>query len=159
MQWAPRVTVAAVVERNGRFLMVEETSGGRLVINQPAGHLEDQESLIEAAYRETLEETAWHVRPESVIGIYLWRHPIKRLTFLRIAFSAKTLQHDPDRVLDIGIERALWLSRADLLAREKQLRSPLVMRTLDDYLAGTRYPLSVVADTQLETLLDHAEAV
>ena len=159
MQWSPRVTVAAVVERQGRFLMVEETSGGKLVINQPAGHLEDDESLIEAVYRETLEEAAWHVRPEAVIGIYLWRHPTKHLTFLRIAFAASTIQHDPDRILDTGIERALWLRHDEVLAREEQLRSPLVLRTLGDYLAGRRYPLDLVADTQLESLLDRAESV
>lgn len=159
MQWSPRVTVAAVVERRNRFLMVEETSGGRLVLNQPAGHLEDDESLIEAVFRETLEETAWHVRPDAVIGIYLWRHPIKQLTFLRIAFAATTLQHDPDMILDTGIERALWLSRGDLLAQQQRLRSPLVLRTLDDYLSGRRYPLELVADTQIESLLDRAEAL
>lgn len=159
MNWSPRVTVAAVVERRGRFLMVEETSNGRLVFNQPAGHLEDNETLIEAVCRETLEESAWHIRPLGVVGLYLWRHPRKQVTVLRIAFAAEAVTHDPDRVLDTGIERALWLSREDLLAREARLRSPLVMRTLDDYLDGHLHPLSLVESNGLDTLLDKAKAV
>ncbi len=159
MNWSPRVTVAAVVERQGRFLMVEETSNGRLVLNQPAGHLEDNETLIEAMCRETLEESAWHVRPLAVVGLYLWRHPRKQVTVLRIAFAAEATEHDPDRVLDTGIERALWLSRDDLLAEKPRLRSPLVMRTLDDYLGGDLHPLSLVESKGLESLLDQAKAV
>ncbi len=125
---------------------MKKPAAGRLVINQPAGHLEDGESLIEAVCRETLEETAWHVQPKAVVGIYLWRHPKKNQTYLRIAFAASTLDHDPDWILDTGIERALWLKRTDLLANEKRLRSPLVLRTLDDYLAGRRFPLELVSD-------------
>lgn len=159
MQWSPRVTVAAVIERQGRFLMVEETSRGRLVINQPAGHLEENETLVEAVCRETLEETAWHIKPLAVIGLYLWRHPVKQVTVLRIAFAAQTLRHDPDRVLDTGIERALWLGRQDLLRQLSRLRSPLVMQTLDDYLAGKRHPLSLVNDCGVEALLDKARAL
>lgn len=159
MNWSPRVTVAAVIERQGRFLMVEETSNGRLVLNQPAGHLEDNETLLEAVCRETLEETAWHVRPLGVVGLYLWRHPRKQVTVLRIAFSAEVLDHDPDRILDTGIERALWLGRDDLLAQKARLRSPLVMRTLDDYLAGQSHPLSLVESQGLDSLLNKAEAV
>lgn len=159
MDWTPSVTVAAVVERQGRFLMVEETSNGRLVLNQPAGHLEENETLIEAVCRETLEESAWHIKPLSVVGLYLWRHPRKQVTVLRIAFAAKTVSHDPDRILDTGIERALWLSRKDLLARQQRLRSPLVMRTLDDYLRGESHPLSLVQAGGLETLIEQARAV
>lgn len=159
MNWSPRVTVAAVVERQNRFLMVEETSNGRLVLNQPAGHLEDNESLIEAVSRETLEESAWHIKPTAVVGLYLWRHPRKQVTVLRIAFAAEALSHDPDRILDAGIERALWLSKADIQAQEARLRSPLVMRTLDDYRAGHRHDLSVVADYGLQALLGKAQAV
>ncbi len=159
MRWYPRVTVAAVVERQGRFLMVEETSNGRLVLNQPAGHLEENESLIEAVARETLEESAWHVRPMAVVGLYLWRHPRKQVTILRVAFAAKPIGHDPDRILDAGIERALWLSSADIEKQSARLRSPLVMRTLGDYQAGNRYPLALVADDELDALLGKAKAI
>lgn len=139
--------------------MVEETSSGRLVINQPAGHLEDNETLLEAMVRETLEETAWHVQALSVIGIYLWRHPRKKITILRIAFAAKALRHDPDRILDVGIERALWLRKDELIKHESRLRSPLVMRALNDYLDGERHSLSLVADNGLDTLLNRATSV
>ena len=105
--------------------MVEETSGGKLVINQPAGHLEDNESLPEAMIRETLEESAWHVRPIGVVGVYLWRHPVKKVTVLRIAFEAEAVSHDSDRILDTGIERALWLTKEEIYEHQARLRSPL----------------------------------
>lgn len=159
MHWSPRVTVAAVVQRQGRFLMVEEISSGRLVINQPAGHLEDNESLTEAMVRETLEETAWHVEAVGVIGVYLWRHPVKKVTVLRIAFEARALTHDPDRILDTGIERALWLSKQEIFMEHTRLRSPLVMRTLDDYLKGQRHPISLLADAEIDTLITRAKSV
>lgn len=159
MSWSPRVTVAAVVERHGRFLMIEETSGGKLVINQPAGHLEDNESLADAMVRETLEESAWHVQPVGVVGIYLWRHPVKKVTVLRVAFAAKALRHDPDRILDTGIERALWLSPEEIRGLQPRLRSPLVLTTLETYLQGERHPLSVIADKELDALISTAQSV
>ena len=112
MSLNPEVTVAAVVEREGRFLMVEELISGRLVLNQPAGHLEDRESLIEAAIRETREETAWRFHPEALVGIYLWRNPDNERTFLRFAFCGTVDQHDSAQPLDTGIQRALWLSHS-----------------------------------------------
>lgn len=159
MRWSPRVTVAAVVERHGRFLMVEETSGGRLVINQPAGHLEDNESLSEAMVRETLEETAWHVRPVSIVGVYLWRHPVKKVTVLRIAFEATAVSHDTDRILDTGIQRALWLSRNEIARAEPRLRSPLVTRTLEDYCRGERHELSLLDEAGIDTLVTRARSI
>ena len=144
MIWKPDVTVAAVIEREGRFLMVEERVGQSLVINQPAGHLEPNESLIEAAIRETLEETAWRFKPEAVCGVYLWRHPERDVTYLRIAFAGRVTEQLQERSLDQGIQQALWLSRDELAQRATELRSPLVLRCIDDYLSGNRYPLELL---------------
>lgn len=138
------VTVAAVVHRNGRFLLVEEKVDGELRINQPAGHLEPDETLAEAVRRETLEETAHPFEPEAVVGTYLWRVPASDLTYLRTAFCGKISAPDPTATLDAGIERAVWLTRDEILAREPQWRSPLVLRCIDDYLAGRRYPLELL---------------
>jgi 8-oxo-dGTP pyrophosphatase MutT (NUDIX family) len=144
MVWKPDVTVAAVAERDGRFLLVEERASGRIVLNQPAGHLEDGESLLEAVVRETLEETAWRFEPESVVGVYLWRPAQQGRSFLRIAFSGGLLAHDPSLTLDRGIIRTRWLTRDDLLAPSARLRSPLVLQCVDDYVAGVRHPLSLI---------------
>ena len=153
MRSNPDVTVAAIVQREGRFLMVEERISGRLVLNQPAGHLEDGESLVEAAIRETREETAWRLHPEALVGVYLWRNPDNGRSFLRFAFCGTVDDHRADQPLDTGIQRALWLSREQLLAQEGRLRSPLVMRCLDDYLLGKRQPLETVASLGLETAI------
>lgn len=155
MIWKPDVTVAAVVEREGRFLVVEERVRSRLVINQPAGHLEKGESLVEAVVREALEETAWHFVPKAVVGIYLWNQTARSgdgpaRTFLRVAFHGTVTHHEGARTLDTGIERALWLSREQLAAQPSRLRSPLVMRCVDDYLAGRRFPLEVLTDLSTE---------
>ena len=144
MIWKPDVTVAAVIEREGRFLMVEEYVGQSLVINQPAGHLEPNESLIEATIRETLEETAWRFEPEAVCGVYLWRHPERDVTYLRVAFAGRVTEQLQERSLDQGIQQALWLSRDELRQRSTELRSPLVLRCIDDYLSGNRYPLELL---------------
>jgi len=140
----PDVTVAAVVAREGRFLMVEETIRGQAVLNQPAGHLEPGESLLDATIRECREETAWEIQPECFIGSYLWQVPDSDRHFLRFAFAAKPLRHLPDQDLDEGILRAVWLNRDELVREAPRLRSPLVMRVIDDYLAGQRFPLSAV---------------
>jgi 8-oxo-dGTP pyrophosphatase MutT (NUDIX family) len=141
----PRVTVASVVERDGRFLVVEERSEmGSLVINQPAGHVEHGETLLEAVARETLEETAWHFTPEFLVGVYLWAHPSGSSCYLRVCFGGRAHGHEPGRALDEGIERAVWLSREELEARRERLRSPLVLGVIDDFLAGERYPLGVL---------------
>lgn len=142
----PRVTVAAVIERDGRFLCVEERAGSsaELVINQPAGHVETAESVIEAAIRETLEETGWRLAPEAVTGIYLWRHPESGRSFLRIAITGRADAPEGEVRLDEGIERAVWLSREELLRERERLRSPLVLHTVEDYLRGERHPLSLL---------------
>ena len=146
--WKPRVTVAALLERDGRFLMVEERVAGELVCNQPAGHLEDNEGLVAAVVRETLEETAWHFEPASLTGIYRWRHPQKQETWLRVAFAGSGLYHEPGRELDPDIERILWLTPDEIRARSSRLRSPLVLRSLEDYLAGRSAPLALLTDIE-----------
>jgi ADP-ribose pyrophosphatase YjhB (NUDIX family) len=155
MAWNPEVTVAAVVERRvereRRYLMVEELISGRLVLNQPAGHLEQGESLVDAVIRETREETAWRLRPEALVGVYLWRNPQTERSFLRFAFCGNVSDHQPDQPLDTGVQRALWLSQTQLLAQTGRLRSPLVLRCLDDFLLGKRLPLETVATLDLET--------
>jgi 8-oxo-dGTP pyrophosphatase MutT (NUDIX family) len=145
MVWKPDVTVAAVVERDGKFLFVEERSGGRVVINQPAGHLEDGETLLEAVARETLEETAWQFAPTALVGVYVWRPEHQSRTFLRVAFAGELGDHDPARPLDRGILRTRWLSRGQLSEPRLRLRSPLVTQCVDDYLAGARHPLSLIS--------------
>jgi 8-oxo-dGTP pyrophosphatase MutT (NUDIX family) len=159
MGWNPEVTVAAIVERDKRFLMVEERIGGRLVLNQPAGHLEDGESLVEAVVREAREETAWRLQPQSLVGIYLWRNPADGRSFLRFAFCGTVDDHQPSQPLDAGIVRALWLSHEQLRAQEARLRSPLVLRCLDDYLLGRRLPLETVASLSLENAAQVGEVV
>jgi 8-oxo-dGTP pyrophosphatase MutT (NUDIX family) len=151
MNVSPDVTVAAIVQRDGRFLVVEERIGGRLVLNQPAGHLEDGESLIDAAIRETREETAWGFRPEALVGTYLWRNPDTGRAFLRFAFCGSVEDHHPDQPLDTGIQRAMWLSHEQLRSQPGRLRSPMVLRCLDDFLLGRRQPLDTVSSIDLET--------
>lgn len=140
------ITVAAIAERDGAFLFVEERVGDELRINQPAGHLEIGENLVQAVAREALEETGRIFRPRALVGFYLWRVPGSELTYLRTAFCGDMGEQDPARELDSGIERTLWLRRDEILAREHQWRSPLVLRCVDDYLAGRRYPLDVLVD-------------
>lgn len=144
--WRPRVTVAAVVERAGRFLLVQERISGRLVYNQPAGHLEDGESLVEAVIRETLEETAWHIEPLSIIGLYRWRSAGSAETYLRISFAGNPLRHEPERRLDPDVERTVWLDTQALRRASGSMRSPLVLRTVEDYLAGASHSLELLAD-------------
>ena len=146
MIWTPHVTVAAVVERDGRFLLVEEETNSGVVLNQPAGHLEEGESLAAGAIRETLEETGWHFVPLTLLGIYRWRSPGNGVTYLRFAFTGELTGHEPDRPLDTGILRALWLTPAEIAREQARHRSPQVLRCVQDYLAGTRYPLACLAE-------------
>lgn len=146
MCWTPHATVATIVERDGRFLVVEEVSGGRRVINQPAGHVEENEAIVAAAVRETLEETCWHVEPQFLIGLYTYRAPANGVTYYRFCYAARALSEDTGAELDSDIVRAIWLTRDELAAREEELRSPLVLRCIDDYLAGRRFPLDFVVE-------------
>lgn len=144
MTWAPHVTVATLVERDGRYLVVEEETESGIRLNQPAGHLEADESLIEAAVRETLEETGCDVTLEHLVGVYRWQRPASDVVYLRFAFSARLLAHHPARPLDTGILRTLWLTPGELRAQSSRHRSPLVMRCVDDHLAGVRHPLDLL---------------
>lgn len=141
----PRVTVAALIEHEGRLLCVEEKDDAqRLVINQPAGHVEAGESPIAAWHREVFEETGWHCRPEYLVGIYSWARPDGSINYLRLAIAGHAERLEPDARLDDGILRAVWLLPAELAAERARHRSPLVMRCVEDYLAGERYPLTVI---------------
>ena len=147
--WQPDVTVATVVVDGGRLLLVEESVGGRLVLNQPAGHLEPDESLVDAALRETREETGWDVRLTAFVGAYQWKAPTRAgddrdRHYLRFAFAAEPVVHDPAQPLDAGILRALWMTPAQLQAERARHRSPLVWQAVADYLAGRRHPLDVL---------------
>ena len=144
MIWTPRVTVAAIIEQDGRFLLVEEMDNGEPVFNQPAGHWERGESLPEAAIRETREETAYTFQPEALLGIYHWHHPGRDLTFLRVAFIGTMTDHDPAQALDHGILQTHWMDRSEIAALGERLRSPQVLRCVDDYLAGKRYGLDML---------------
>jgi 8-oxo-dGTP pyrophosphatase MutT (NUDIX family) len=143
MVWKPDVTVAAVIERSGRFLLVEERIRGRLVLNQPAGHLEDGEALVDAVVRETLEETAWEFTPESLLGIYQWRSS-RGHTTLRFAFTGSVQGYDARRPLDPPIVTTHWFAREEIAQRAARLRTPLVLRCIEDYLAGRRLPLDAL---------------
>ena len=142
----PAVTVATVVERAGRFLLIEEKTRAGVRLTQPAGHVEVGESIVSAAARETLEEAAWRVDPTALVGVYQWGAPDSGATFVRFTFAAAPRLHERDRRLDEGIVRALWLTYDDVAARRAAHRSPLVMRSLDDYRAGRRWPLGLIAN-------------
>lgn len=147
-RWKPSVTVAAVIERDGRFLVVEEETADGLKLNNPAGHLDPGESPAEGCAREVLEETAWTFRPDALVGIYLARfqRPARGedVTYLRFAFCGQALAHDAGRALDSGIVRTLWLTPDEIRASAERHRSPMLLRCMEDYLAGKRLPLDAV---------------
>ena len=142
----PVVTVATIVMRDDAFLIVEEETRVGVRLNQPAGHLEAGETLVAAAVRETLEETGHRIAPTALVGIYRWQAPDTGATFIRFAFAGDVVAHDASRALDAGILRALWLTYDELAARRTMHRSPLVMRCVDDYRAGSRRPLDHITD-------------
>ncbi len=144
MVWKPHVTVAAVIEQDQRFLLVEEQTPNGLQFNQPAGHLEQGEDLIAAVKREVLEETAWQFEPEYVVGIQLWRKNPGSPSFLRVCFSGRCHSHNPEQPLDDGIVAAPWLTLDQIKAERHRLRSPLVLTSIDEYLSGQRHPLSLL---------------
>lgn len=143
--WRPHVTVACVVAMADRYLMVEEAVAGRLVYNQPAGHLDDGESLAAAARRETLEETGWTVELQHLIGVHQWRSTEHGDAVVRFSFAARAVSHDPDRPLDSDISRALWLTRAEIVALGDRLRSPMILQSIDLWLGGQRLPLDTLS--------------
>ena len=138
------VTVAAVAERDGRFLLVEEETDDGVRLNQPAGHLEPDESLIEAVAREALEETAYQFVPRSLLGVYRWRNAANGISYVRFAFIGEVSGPETGRALDRGILRALWLTPEELRSQAARHRSPLVQRCVQDYLAGRRFPLDLL---------------
>jgi ADP-ribose pyrophosphatase YjhB (NUDIX family) len=144
MIWKPNVTVAAVLEQDGKFLLVEESTGQGIQFNQPAGHLEPDESLLAAVTRETLEESAYEFEPQHLLGIYRWHSEASNTTYLRFAFTGRILTHHPERKLDEGILRAAWMTPEEIRATQSRHRSPLILRCVEDYLAGRRYPLDLL---------------
>lgn len=138
MQIETDLTVAAIIERDDRFLMVEEYVAGELVLNQPAGHIEAGETPEQAVIRETLEESAWHVTARDILGAYLWQLEDGSRRFLRIAFVAECERHDPQLTLDTGIVRAVWMTLAEIRTEHRRLRTPMVLRCIEDYQAGQR---------------------
>lgn len=164
-RWKPNVTVAALVERDGRFLLVEERMADGLQLNNPAGHLDPGESLVAACMRETLEETAWHFRPTALVGVYLTRatRPVDAagrpasVTYLRFTFCGELGEHLPERRLDHGIVRTVWMLPQEIRDSSARHRSPVVLQCLEDYLAGARFPLGLL-HTHIEDLPDSPAA-
>lgn len=154
-RWKPNVTVAAVIEREGRFLLVEEQTSQGLRLNNPAGHLDPGESLVQACVRETLEETAFQFEPQALVGVYLTgptQAPVpglaqegkRGITFLRFAFRGVLGECDASRPLDHGIVRTVWMSLQEIRASCARHRSPVVLQCVEDYLAGACYPLQML---------------
>ena len=144
MTWYPHVTVATVIEKDNRYLMVKEHAENNLVYNQPAGHLDPNESLENAACRETLEETGWDICLTGFLGVSVYKSPANNITYVRNTFVAKPLHHHRDQALDDGIVDALWLTYEEILQREHELRSPIVLKAIQDHRAGKHYPLDLV---------------
>lgn len=144
MIWKPNVTVAAIIEQDGKFLLVEEHTSQGLRFNQPAGHLEANESLLHAVVREALEESAYDFEPQHLVGVYRWHAATSDTTYLRFAYSGHILAHHAGQALDDGIVRAVWMSVEEIRATAPRHRSPLILRCVEDYLAGKRYPLELV---------------
>lgn len=142
--WKPNATVAAIIQQGDKFLLVEEETERGPRYNQPAGHLEDGESLVEAVIRETLEETAYAFTPEALLGVYHWKHPHNDTTYLRFAFIGKAGVHYPMQELDDGIIQAVWMTIDEIREKQNLMRSPQVLTCFEDFLAGKRFPLELI---------------
>ena len=142
--WKPNVTVAALIARDGQYLLVEEETDDGVRFNQPAGHLDEDESLVAACAREAFEETAWHFTPAALVGIYQWARPQHDITYLRFAFSGEVGEHEAGRSLDTGILRAVWMTPAEIEATRERHRSPLVLQCVRDHIAGKHFPLDLI---------------
>ena len=145
-QFKPNTTVAAIIEQNGKFLLVEEKTDRGNRFNQPAGHLEDNETLIQAVIRETMEEAAYEFTPEFLLGVYQWKHTHNHITYLRFAFIGKAGRHFPMQELDEGIVQAVWMDIDEMRDKAGLMRSPQVLTCVEDYLAGKRFPLQVITN-------------
>lgn len=148
-RWKPNVTVAAVIERDDRFLLVEEHTSDGLRLNNPAGHLDRGETLAAACRRETLEETAYDFAPAALVGVYLSRQGAggpQDITYLRFAFCGTVGTHHPERSLDAGIVRAVWLTLEEVRASQHRHRSHMVLRCIEDFMAGRRFPLDLLLE-------------
>ena len=150
MIWTPHATVATIVEKDGRFLFVDEMADGKRVLNQPAGHVDEREPILQAALRETMEETGWEVEITHLIGIYTYTNP-QQITYYRFCYAARPVRQIPDAKLDHDIIGPVWLNLDELEARREQWRSPLVIKCVQDYLAGRRFPLDLVYEHPLST--------
>lgn len=151
MRWQPHVTVAAIIEKDDKFLLVEENIDGKIMLNQPAGHWENNETLVEAVIRETLEETAWHFSPENLIGIYQWKHPTRSdETYLRFAFSGSLIKFEESRKLDEPIIRTIWLDYETLQSNQAIHRSPQLLLCVEDYLSGKLFPLDCLTEVRFK---------
>ena len=144
MIWTPHATVAAIVEQEGRFLFVEEISHGKRVFNQPAGHVDEGESLQDATIRETFEESKWQIKPTALVGIYTYKAPSNNVTYYRFCYACEAIEEIHEAQLDKDILAAHWFTLEEVKARKEQLRSPLVMKCLEDYLAGKQYPTNLI---------------
>jgi len=148
MTWKPHATVAVVVENEqGQFLLVEEVSNGKVVFNQPAGHIEENEAVLDAVRRETLEETGWQVEPQFFLGVYTYKAPANGVTYHRFCYTARAIKQVTTE-LDTGIIGPHWLSIEEIRSLGDKLRSPLVLRCIEDYRNGRQFPLDVVVDEQ-----------
>ncbi|MFK8028976.1 MAG: NUDIX hydrolase [Gammaproteobacteria bacterium] len=152
MTRAPEITVAAIAEQNGKFLTIEEHVRGKLVLNQPAGHMENHETLAEAVARECFEESGWHFEPTHLCGIYTWTHPTKNVTIVRFAFCGRAHSYDPEAILDDGIERSMWMTPRELFERPGRLRNPMVGQAIHDFKAGRHYPLEMITSMDSEPI-------
>ena len=146
MIWTPHATVAVVVEKDGKYLMVEEICHGETVYNQPAGHVDECESILDAATRETMEETGWKVKLDTFIGLYTYKAPSNGVTYYRMCFAATAIQKITDK-LDTDIISEHWLSYDEIVNLKPQLRSPLVKQCIDDFINNEHYPLSLIVET------------
>ena len=142
--WKPNVTVAALIERDGRYLLVEEETDDGISLNQPAGHLDENESLIDACVRETLEESAWQFIPTALVGMYQWMRPQGDITYLRFAFAGTLGEFDEKRKLDTGILRTVWMTPEEIRSTQDRHRSPLIWQCVQDHLSGRRFPLDLI---------------
>ena len=146
MRWTPHSTVAVVVEKDGRFLLIEEKSSSQIVLNQPAGHIEQGETFVEAAVREAREESAWEVKPKSLIGFYVHTSPNNGATYHRMCFHAEAVHHYPEQPLDDGIIKTLWLTLEEIEQQASRLRTPVVLQCIYDYLAGRTLPIDFIVE-------------